>query len=107
MTRTAMGVLLIGSVLAACGGKGGPATQFPPREEGCAVALEHAAPAHPTVNIGPVSANCDESVSEADCLRTLKDQVCKLGGDIAWGVAEEPVRKNSRQQWSGRAAHTK
>ena len=92
-----------------CGGgkSGEPASRFPAREEGCNVELDHDAPMRPTVNIGPVSANCDETVAEADCLRTLKDQACKLGGDIVWGVPMEPVRKNGHQQWSGRAAHTK
>jgi len=71
------------------------------------VELLHDAPTRPTVNIGPVSANCDEAVAEAECLRTLKDQACKLGGDVVWGVDTEPLRRNGHQQWSGRAAHTK
>ncbi|WP_394823731.1 hypothetical protein [Pendulispora albinea] len=91
-----------------CGGSHGAQTsQFPPREEGCAVELLQDAPARPTVNIGRVSASCDETVAEADCLRTLKDQACKLGGDIVWEVPTEPIRKNGRQLWSGRAVHTK
>ncbi|WP_394844036.1 hypothetical protein LZC95_44155 [Pendulispora brunnea] len=101
-------VAVLALALVACGGarqEGG--AQYPAREEGCAVELFRDAPTKPSANIGPVNASCDETVAEAECIRTLKDQVCKLGGDIVWGVDPEPLRKNGRQQWSGRAAHTK
>ncbi|WP_394833578.1 hypothetical protein LVJ94_44435 [Pendulispora rubella] len=99
---------LVVLALVACGGARQDAgSKYPAREEGCTVELFHDAPTKPSENIGPVSASCDETVAEADCLRTLKDQACKLGGDMVWGVATEPVRKNGRQQWSGRAAHSK
>ncbi len=60
----------------------------------------------PTDGIGSVQARCDESVAEADCLRTLEDQVCKLGGDVVWGVGE-PERVDGKNRYYGRAAHTK
>jgi hypothetical protein len=79
---------------------------FPPRPEGCAVKLMHEAPTEPTTNIGPVHASCAADVSQADCLRTLEDQVCKLGGDLVWGVADQPRVWGDRNMWEGRAAHT-
>lgn len=79
---------------------------FPTRPEGCAVTLFHDAPTAPTTNIGPVHASCAADVSDADCLRTLEDQVCKLGGDIVWGVADKPRAWGDRNMWDGRAAHT-
>ena len=57
-------------------------------------------------NIGPVSARCDESVSNEDCLRTLLDQVCKAGGDIVWGVPEKPTVAEGKKAFSARAAHS-
>jgi hypothetical protein len=45
-------------------------------------------------------------VSDADCLRTLKDQVCKLGGDVVWGVTDKPDTFGDKNVWDGRAAHT-
>ena len=42
-----------------------------------------------------------------DCLRTLKDEVCKLGGDVVWEVPTEPILRNGKLEWSGRAAHSK
>ena len=88
-----------------CGGGGGDA-RFPKRPEGCEVALYHDIPEIPTDNIGPVHAACSEDVTPDDCIRTLKDAVCKLGGDVVWGVGERE-RKNERVHYNGRAAHTK
>jgi hypothetical protein len=64
-------------------------------------------PSYPTDNIGPVSASCEESVSDADCGRTLKDQACKLGADTVWGVSETPTKHLGRKKFYGRAAHQK
>ena len=59
------------------------------RTEGCDVKVYPEAPPVVIDNIGPVTATCGLDVSDQDCLRTLQDQACKLGGDVAWGV--EPV----------------
>jgi len=90
--------------LVGCGG--GPPSKFPARPEGCAVKLFHDTPDVPTTNIGPVRAHCDRDVSQSDCLRTLFDQVCKLGGDVVWGVADTPMVDGDKNYWEGRAAHT-
>jgi hypothetical protein len=46
-------------------------------------------------------------VSSVDCLQTLKDQVCKLGGDVVWGVPDKPETIGDKNVWVARAAHTK
>lgn len=79
---------------------------FPPRPEGCEVRLFHESPDRPTTNIGPVRAHCGVDVADADCLRTLEDQVCKLGGDVVWGVADRPQVDGDKNYWEGRAAHS-
>lgn len=101
-------VLALSSLaLLQCGG-GAVDPRFPPRAEGCPVEVFHeVAPTRPSDNIGPVSASCTDLVSDDDCLRTLKDQVCKMGGDVVWGVEPAPVVKNGRKTLSGRAAKTK
>lgn len=95
----------------ACGGSAAKAAadpRFPPLPEGCAVSVFPEAPSTPTENIGPVSATCDDFVSDEDCLRTLKDEACKLGGDVVWGVpaASQPVSGTTKKRFQGRAAHT-
>jgi hypothetical protein len=94
--------LIVGVV--ACGG--GEPARFPSRAAGCDVKLFHENPDVPTENIGPVQARCADDVAEADCLRTLEDAVCKLGGDVVWGVGD-PEHKAGRNRFYGRAAHTK
>jgi hypothetical protein len=64
-------------------------------------------PSYQTDNIGPVRASCDESVTDADCVRELQDQACKLGADTVWGVGDNPTTQAGKKKLSGRAAHQK
>jgi hypothetical protein len=85
--------------------KGGEA-RYPRRPVGCEVKMFHGTPDVPTVNIGPVRARCAEDIPRDDCLRTLMDTVCDLGGDVVWGV-DESEHTDGKVRYSGRAAHTK
>jgi hypothetical protein len=89
----------------ACGDK--KPSKYPAREQGCAIEIFHEIPTGKTENLGEVRASCEESVPEQDCLRTLKDEACRLGADVVWGVADKPTRNGMRLEWHGRAAHTK
>jgi len=95
-------------VLVACGGGGGGNSKYPSRSSGCDVTVFQQSPTGKTENIGPVSSSCDDQAptSKDDCLRELKDQVCKLGGDVVWGVEAEPEHVDGRWKYHGRAAHT-
>ena len=77
------------------------------RPEGCDVQVFFEVPPMPTENIGPVNAICGEEISRDDCLRTLQDAVCRLGGDVVWGVARKPSLSLGKQRFDGRAAHTR
>jgi hypothetical protein len=94
-------------VLASCGSKQGEPSKYPPQKEGCEVQIFQETPTAQTDNIGPVSATCDESVPDQDCLRTLKDEACKLGGNVVWGVEPNPTKQLGKKKFFGRAAHTK
>lgn len=89
----------------ACGGGG--SAKFPARGAGCEVELAHGAPKVDSENIGTVNATCSEETSEELCLRELKDAVCKLGGDIAWGVSEKPEKVGDKVRYTARAAKAK
>ena len=82
-------------------------TKYPPRAEGCEVQMFRDTPSVTSENIGPVTATCGADVKDDDCLRTLKDQACKLGADILWGVSAPPANVQGKKRLSGRAAHTK
>ena len=64
-------------------------------------------PTVPSENLGSVTATCGEDVKDEDCLVTLKDQACKLGADIVWGVDDAPVLAAGKKRLAGRAAHTR
>jgi hypothetical protein len=90
--------------VAGCASPPAKEQQYPPRPEGCDVTTFPDAPTVPTDNIGPVMAKCDETTTDAECMRTLKDQACKLGADVVWGVSDVPSRQNGKKHLSGRAA---
>lgn len=86
-----------------------PPGKYPPREPGCEIHVytEDHVPTYETDNIGSVNASCSEETSDADCMRVLKDEACKLGADTLWGVSDTPTKKNEKKFFSGRAAHQK
>lgn len=54
-----------------------------------------------------VYATCDESIGRAECEKQLKEETCKLGGDVVWDVPEQPTRIDGEMRLSGHAAHTR
>ena len=107
--RFALSVAFVLATCATTGGCGAPQPEgrYPARPEGCEVKVYPEAPVAAIDNIGPVMATCGQDVSNDDCLRTLKDQACKLGGDVVWGVDDVPAMSLGKKKLAGRAAHTK
>lgn len=91
--------------LAACASEPKTPSTYAARQPGCEIQLFPEEPSYPTDNIGPVEARCDESISDAECLRELKDQACKLGADTVWGVNDPPLMEAGKKKFYGRAAH--
>jgi hypothetical protein len=102
--------LLAPAVAAAVGGcSSSPPqnTKYPPQKEGCDVQVFPEEPTGvQTENIGSVQASCGDTVADDACMRTLKDEACKLGADVLWGV-EKPEMRGGKKRMAGRAAHTK
>lgn len=98
--------VLVALAPAGCGSPEKPG-KYPARPEGCDVAVFPESPSMPTDNIGPVNAICGDDISNDDCMRTLKDATCKLGGDVVWGVSDVPSKSLGKKRLNGRAAHTK
>lgn len=105
--KAALVTALAAAALAGCPSPPETMTKWPAQKEGCAVQTFPDRPQYNVDNIGPVSATCDESIADADCLRVLMDQACKIGGDTVWGVEDKPELKNGKKWFSGRAAHRK
>jgi hypothetical protein len=97
--------LAAAATIAGCGGSK-PASNFPPRPEGCAVDVYPEAPPVDVDSIGTVNERCENTMSDEDCLRGFKDQVCALGGDVVWGV-DKPRQDEGYKHLTGRAAKRK
>jgi hypothetical protein len=73
--------------LAGCGG-GTPDARYPAREAGCPVKQYPGASGIPVDDLGSVRVTCQPT---QPCERQLLDQVCALGGDVAWGTADNAI----------------
>jgi hypothetical protein len=84
-----------------------PDARYPRQAAGCDVVVFPDGPKVIADNIGSVRAECDERTTDEECLRQLEDEVCKLGGDIAWGVPAKAKDIGGGQRvLEARAAHT-
>ncbi len=84
-----------------------PDARYPRQSAGCDVVTFPDGPKVIADNLGSVKAECDERTTDEECLRQLEDEVCKLGGDIAWGVPARPKDIGGGQRvLEARAAHT-
>jgi hypothetical protein len=97
------------ALLAACGG--GPKTdpRYPPRPDNCEVQLFRGKVAGLTYDdIGHVDSICGNDLGPEECLKELKRQTCKLGGDIVYDVPDEPSKPSpDKIAYTGRVAHTR
>jgi hypothetical protein len=109
MKRAAFVSLFTLVALASCGG--GPKTdpRYPPRPEGCDVKVFRGKVAGiPYDDIGHVDSICGNDIGPDGCLQELKNQTCKLGGDIVYDVPDEPNKPSpDKMRYTGRVAHTR
>jgi hypothetical protein len=90
------------ATLAACGGSVTDA-RYPPREDGCPVRRYPGPPAIPVDELGAVKVECG-SEGGTGCERQLENAVCRRGGDVAWGVADNALDATTRV---AHAAHSR
>ena len=88
--------------LAACGGSS-PDARYPAREDGCPVKLYPGPAGIPVDDLGNVSVQCPPDAA-GRCERLLMNAVCRLGGDVAWGTADNALNASTLV---GHAAHSK
>jgi hypothetical protein len=88
-------------VVVGCGG-GAVDARYPPRESGCAVRTFPEGPTTAVDELGEATVDC--AVTGGVCERRLLDEVCRRGGDVAWGFASNSV---SATHVVVHAAHTR
>jgi|GEM_PF-2007832 len=101
---------LVGLGLVGCGGGNDAAdARFPPRPPGCAVRLFRGKVAGIAYDdVGRIDAICGTDIGETACLDELRNQACKLGGDLVYDVPDEPQKPSpDKVRFTGRVAHTR
>jgi len=88
--------------LAGCGGSPTDA-RYPPREDGCPVKNYPGPPGIPVDELGAVKVECATGGGNA-CQRQLENEVCRRGGDVAWGMADNALNATVL---AGHAAHSR
>ena len=100
--RASFGLFLFALVASACGGTA-PDSRYPARRDGCAV-KRYAGPAGVLVDdLGVVRIDCGGGEA-ATCERMLDNAVCRLGGDVVYGMGDNAVNAS---MLVGHAAHTR
>jgi hypothetical protein len=103
MRPAALAFALVPAVVMAvgCGGSA-PDVRYPAREDGCAVRSYPGPATIPVDDLGVVKVEC--SASGGACERKLMDAVCRLGGDVVWGTADNAL---TAVTLSAHAAHSR
>ena len=97
------------ALVASCGGNAKIDPHYPPRPEGCDVKVFHGKVAGIVYDdIGHVDSICGNDLGRDQCIVELKNQTCKLGGDIVYDVPDEPLKPApDKMRYTGRVAHTR
>jgi hypothetical protein len=109
MTKVIQSAALLLVLLAGCGGKPKTESRYPARPEGCDVKMFHGKIAGIRYDdIGRVDALCGTDIPVSECLKELRNQTCKLGGDLVYDVPDEPLKPSpDKILFVGRVAHTR
>lgn len=84
--------------------------RYPRRPSGCDLAIYHTPVPGVAVwdDLGVAEAACHISDSVAECLRRLKSEACRLGGDMIYNVPHKPLRPRDQVLlYRGQVAHTR
>lgn len=89
--RHGLSLFLAGITLLGCTADR-PQPSFPPSDPGCDVTVYRGALPE-GVQVDPlheVATSCGKDAADSDCIRSLQDEVCKLGGDVVYEVPKAP-----------------
>lgn len=98
------------AVVCGCASSGTTNARYPRRPPGCELSVYHTTvPGVPAWDdLGVAEAVCNIGVPVAECLRMLRAEACRLGGDILYNVPRKPFRPRDQvMQFRGQVAHTR
>lgn len=86
------------------------AAKYPPRPNGCKIRVFHTAA--PEVkewdDLGVAHVDCYLDVGAVQCLKKLRMEACRMGGDLIYDVPKKPLRPTDQGMvYTGHVAHTK
>lgn len=86
------------------------AAKYPPRGENCKVLVFHSAA--PGVkewdDLGMAHVQCALDLGAVQCLKQLRIEACRMGGDILYDVPKKPMRPTDQGMvYAGHVAHSK
>lgn len=109
--------LALGAASITCASRGGPAAttadsgaRYPRRAPGCQLAVYYTpVPGVPAWDdLGVAEAVCHISDPQAECLRVLRAEACRMGGDVIYNVPRRPYRPRDQVvQYRAQVAHTR
>lgn len=114
MLPAARPILLCGPLLLALTCATAPpnpnAGKYPPRGINCKVMVFHSAA--PGVkewdDLGVAHVDCPLDLGAVQCLKKLREEACRMGGDILYDVPKKPMRPTDQGMvYAGHVAHSK
>ncbi len=109
-SRAGLGLVALAGALACATTGGAGQGQYPQRSSGCDIALSYTAVPAATVwdDLGIAEIACHVSSPITECLRLLRAEGCRLGGDMIYNVPRSPLRPNDQVMvFRGQVAHTR
>jgi len=86
VTTLGRGAFAAAVFVAACSNSNSPDARYPARNLGCPVKAVAGESPKPVDDLGTVTVEC--ASAGGACQRQLLDEVCKRGGDVAWGLGD-------------------
>ena len=107
---TALGLPLALTLTCATSPSNPNAAKYPPQPSGCKMRVFHTAA--PDVkewdDLGITHVDCSLDVGAVQCLKKLRMEACRMGGDLIYDVPKKPLRPSEQGMvYTGHVAHTR
>jgi len=100
----------VASLLASCVHHARRNPSFPERPSNCELRIFHGPVPRGVYfdDLGPADAGCYIETPRQECMRQLRAEACRMGGDIIYDLPEKPTRPEWREyHFKGSVGHTR